>query len=88
MTNPIVGALNTSKLGQMAGAAKQFKSMMAMLQNAGNPQALLSSMMQQNPQMRQVMQLVQNNGGDAKKAFYALAQQKGIDPEQILQMLQ
>ena len=51
----------------------------------GNPQAAIGQMAQNNPQMQQVMQFVQQNGGDAKSAFYALARQKGVDPEAIIQ---
>ena len=54
-----------------------------MLQSVRNPQAML----QQMPQYKQVMQLVNDNGGDAKKAFYNLADQMGVDTEQILDML-
>ena len=65
----------------------QIKNMMQMVRSAGNPQAMLSQMMQNNPQMREVMSLVQQYGGDPQKAFYAIAQQKGIDPESILSQL-
>ena len=40
-----------------------------------------------NPQMQQVMQVIQQNGGNAQQAFYNLAQQKGVDPNVILQQL-
>lgn len=40
-----------------------------------------------NPQMQQVMQYIQQNGGNAKQAFYNLAQQRGIDPQIILNQL-
>lgn len=60
---------------------------MGMVKNAGNPQAMLNQIMQNNPQMRQVMDLVNQNGGDAQKAFYGLCEQRGVDPNQILNML-
>ena len=40
-----------------------------------------------NPNYAQAQQLIQQSGGDAKKAFYDLAQQMGVDPEQILSQL-
>lgn len=61
--------------------------MMNLMRNSGNPQAMLSSMMQNNPQVKQVMDFVNQNGGDPKKAFYDLAKQNGIDPQEILNML-
>lgn len=36
------------------------------------------------PQQQQVVRV---NGGDAKKAFYDMAKQKGVDPNAILSML-
>lgn len=48
---------------------------------------MLNQLMQNNPQYAQVQKLISDNGGDAKAAFYQLAQQNGIDPEQIINML-
>ena len=48
----------------------------------GNPMALMNG-----PQYQQAMQLIQQSGGDARAAFYNLARQKGIDPDQLLAML-
>ena len=81
MVNPILGTLNQNRLmGQMAPIKNMLKSVR-------NPQAMLQQMMSNNPQYKQVMQFVQDNGGDAEKAFYSLANQMGVDPEQILSML-
>ena len=48
---------------------------------------LLQSMIQSNPQMQNVMNYINQNGGDPKAAFYNLAKQKGVDPEQVLNIL-
>lgn len=75
-------------LKQLQGSnIQQIRSMMGMVKNAGNPQAMLSQMMQSNPQMNQVMQIVNQHGGDAQKAFYSLCEQRGIDPNEILNMI-
>ena len=63
------------------------KGMMKMMRSANNPQALMQSMMNKNPQMKQAMDLIQQNGGDAKTAFYNLAKQKGVNPDDILNQL-
>ena len=44
-------------------------------------------MMQNNPNLRQAMDLARQYGNDPRKAFYSLCQQRGIDPEQILNSL-
>jgi hypothetical protein len=42
----------------------------------------------QNPQMREVINLVNQSGKSPKDAFYALAKQRGVDPNEILRQLQ
>ena len=54
---------------------------------AKDPMAAISQMATNNPQMQQVLQVVQQNGGNAKAAFYNMAQQRGVDPNIILQQL-
>ena len=68
----------------MIGQAKQ---MMAMLKAAQNPQMLLNQMMSTNPRLKEVMDLVNQYGGDPNKALQAVAQQSGIDPQEIMDML-
>lgn len=80
MTNPMLVALNQSKVTPI-------KSMMQMLKSAGNPQMMLQQMISQNPQIRQAVQYVNDNGGNAEKAFYRLAKEKGVNPNDILQAL-
>lgn len=40
-----------------------------------------------NPQLQQVMQLVRASNMSPKEYFYMLAKQKGVDPNEILNML-
>lgn len=56
------------------------------IKNCGNPQQMMQSMIQNNPQLG-IVNLLQENGGNAKQAFYALAQQKGVNPDDILNMI-
>lgn len=60
--------------------------MINIFKNANNPQALINNMVQQNPQMKQVMDFVKQNGNDPKTAFYKMAEQKGVDPNQIIDL--
>ena len=48
---------------------------------------MLQSMVSSNPQMKQVMDMVNQSGGNPKEAFYSLAKQKGVNPDDILNML-
>ena len=65
----------------------QIKQMMNLVRSASNPNAMLNNLMQQNPQVGQVMQLIQQGGGDPKTVFYKLAEQKGVDPNEVLNAL-
>ena len=58
-----------------------------MLKNAGNPQAMLQQMMSNNPQYAQIQKMISASGGDPKAAFYKLAEEKGIDPNEIINAL-
>lgn len=66
---------------------QKVKQMMGMVSNSQNPQAMLNQMISGNPNLKQVMDFIQQNGGDPQKAFYALAEQKGINPQDVLDML-
>ena len=58
-----------------------------MVQTASNPQAMMQALVDKNPQMQQAVDLINRCGGDPQKAFYALAEQKGVDPDEILNAL-
>lgn len=57
------------------------------IKNSSNPNAMLNLLANKNPNVANVMNLVAQNGGDPKQAFYAEARKRGIDPNQILNML-
>ena len=61
--------------------------MMNSMRNATNPQAMFNQMVSQNPKMQEIMQYINENGGDAKQAYYKMAEQKGIDPNYIINEL-
>lgn len=50
---------------------------------ARNPQAMLESM----PQMKQARQIIEQRGGDPMKAFREMAEENGLDPDEILNMI-
>ena len=65
----------------------QVKSLMGIVRNANNPGAMLNMVAQNNPQLRQAMDFVRQYGNDPKQAFYAACQQRGVDPQDILNVL-
>ena len=75
------------QLGGGVTIPPQIKQMFQMARSSGNPQAMLNQLMQTNPQMKQVMDIVKASGNDPRRAFYALAEQRGINPQDILDQL-
>lgn len=55
-----------------------------MLRSANNPQAMLSQMMQNNPNFQKVQELGKQYNGDYEKAFRETAKQMGIDPDEFI----
>ena len=75
-------------LQQLGGTIPpQIRQLAQLVRSASDPQAVIAQLMQTNPQMKQVMDFVRSSGGDPKRAFYSLAQQKGVNPDDILNQL-
>ena len=49
-----------------------------------NPVNWLKSQLANTPELQEVMKIVEQNGGDAKAAFYNECQARGKDPNEIL----
>ena len=81
MLNPLI------QLAKSNPMMSQIKQMMGMINSSGNPQAMMHQMLTSNPKFKQVMDLINQSGGDPRKSFYALAEQKGVDPNDILSMM-
>lgn len=58
-----------------------------MVRSAGNPQAMLQQVLTTNPNYSKLQSVLQENGGDAQKAFYAMAEKLGVDPNEIISFL-
>lgn len=65
------GVSNNPQVGMIKNAFN-------MVKGAKNPQNMMNMIMQNNPMYQSVMSYVQQNGGDAQKAFYNFASQNGM----------
>ena len=81
-------------LKQINGAAmrgspklQQIRQALNVVRAARNPQAALMGMMGNNPQMQQVMDIVRQRGNDPMKAFREMAEENGLDPDELLSMI-
>lgn len=58
-----------------------------MVKTANNPQAMVSQIMQNNPNYKKIQEIGKQYNGDYEKAFYETAKKMGIDPEEFLNNL-
>ena len=80
----ILQQLGKNNIAQMLQPVKQ---MMNMVRSAQNPQAMLDQLASTNPQMKQVMDIINQHGGDPMKALKETAGQMGFNSDDILNML-
>lgn len=57
------------------------------IRNSQNPNQAMQNVLASDPQFKNVVDYINQNGGDARTAFYNMAAQKGIDPQSILNQL-
>lgn len=69
------------------GQIQSIKRMAGMLKGKTNPMQILQMAAGQNPQVAQIMNMVGNSNLSPKQMFYNMAQQYGIDPSAIIDML-
>lgn len=58
-----------------------------MLKSSKNPNMMLQQLASNNPVVANAMNLINQYGGDPKRAFYEEVKKRGINPNQILGML-
>lgn len=82
--NSLYNQLNqTNQPSQNNGIQK----IIQMAKSGNNPQQLLNSLAGQNPQLNQVMQLVNSGKMTPKQIFMNMANQQGVNPNDIISML-
>lgn len=89
MSNPIFSSNNSNDNVSNCTPLNQ-KSLLAIfnqVRNSPSPDQTMQQLLNNNPQYQNVMNYIDRTGGDARSAFYNLAAQIGVDPEQILSQL-
>lgn len=72
---------------QMNQSIQQIKNMMSMVQMSANPQMALQNIVNQNPNLQNILNLANSNGANLQQVFYNMAKQKGVNPEDIINAL-
>lgn len=57
------------------------------VRHSKNPDQAMQILFANNPQYQNVMNYIQQNGGDARSAFYNMAAQMKVDPNIVLSKL-
>ena len=65
---------------------QKVKQMVDMVKASNNPSAMINQMMMNNPNMKQVMDIVKQYNGDAETAFRTVAEKNGYNPQDIIDM--
>ena len=78
--NPIINQMFS---GGLDGLFNMFKT----VKSSQNKDALMQTLAQQNSQVGQVLNMIQQSGMDAKQLYYNSCQQKGVDPNIIINKL-
>jgi len=60
-------------------------NVMNMIKGIKNPNEMLLNMAKTNPQVNMLLNMVKN-GGNPKDMFYQIAKQKGVNPDEIIEM--
>ena len=65
----------------------QLKQIMNAVRTSQNPNEMINTFLMNNPDMKNVMQTINQFGGDPQKAFYGMAEKMGVNPQDVLDML-
>lgn len=57
------------------------------VRHSKNPDQAMQMLLANDPQYQNVMNYIQQNGGDARSAFYNMAAQMGVNPNSVLSRL-
>lgn len=83
MSNPIFSSFKSHEQNQTDSLSEVFNK----VRNSNNPNQFMQQLLVNDPRFQNVVKYIDQNGGNAKAAFYNLAAQKGIDPKLILNKL-
>lgn len=82
MANPILSGPDNSNNSRMG-----LLDLLSIVKGSPNPETAMREMMVSDPRFRNIAEYIEQNGGDARTAFYNLAAKKGVDPDSILRQL-
>jgi len=83
--NPLLNPRsNVSQWPQQSPQMDQLRQMVQLYKNSKNPMLAMQNMLEQNKELKTVMNFVNRNGGNAQQLFYELAREANVDPQDVL----
>ena len=67
---------------------QQVKGLMQQMQSSQNPQAFVANMVAQNPNLQKIFQLARMSNGGLRGVAQFMAQQKGVNLNDVVNLLQ
>lgn len=87
MPNPILQALGSKNANSSTNPnLGNVQKLINTIKSAKNPEVMLNSLAKSNPNVQYVLNLA-NQYKNPKEAFYSFAKEKGVDPNEIINML-
>ena len=87
--NPALQQLSRSNVQSPATSPDQSRvsEMYKLIKNSKNPKSLIDYYAAANPEFKEAMNFMGQNGGSLKDVFYAMAKRKGTNPDEIISPL-
>lgn len=82
MANPLFNAM----FGSSISNNRSLQDIYSLYKSGGNPMTLMNNIAKSNPQMNNILSMIQR-GANPQQLFYSLCQEKGVDPNMILNQL-
>lgn len=83
MTNPVFSPFKSPQEEQPNSLFEVYNK----VRSSNNPNQTMQELLCNNPNFQAIMAYINQNGGNAKAAFYNMAAQKGVNPDTVLNKL-
>lgn len=89
MSNPIFSTFQNSSQPPRSNNSfvSSWRNLLNQVKGSSNPNAIVQQWLTNSTESQKVRNYINQNGGDAKTAFYNLAAQMGVNPDTIINEL-
>ena len=76
-----------NQTNQVNAQVQRYANMASMMMKSPNPKAFIANLASQNPDVANVLNIINNGGMSPKDAYYAAAKAMGVNPDYIPSLL-